>query len=425
MNQPVLTGGNAETHSANSTPVLTIFYQFDPWNSSIGGIQTVIKYFLKYAPEDFKVRVVGTGQPGDKIGVWQTREYSGKSVQFMPLIELADDNVRRLIPTTLKYTAALLGRDFSSDFMHFYRLEYALAAFKWSGEKTFSLQNDIRKQMDAKVCNDAILWQKFPQVYFALEKLLMQQFDRIYSCHTDSVQFYQQQYPKISDRFSHLKNTVDLELFFPLTPTEKEQKRQQLASELGLSENTRFVLYVGRLHPQKDPLLLIEAFAAFKQPNVHLLIAGEGELKATIAAEIERHGIGDRATLLGGVSPERVSDLYRLSSVFVVSSAYEGVPIVVLEALACGTPVVGTECGEIPLILTENSGIMCRDRQPATMSEALDRVLNQPEKYLTEACLDAAKPYSAETVVSQVYQTMRATWQAQSPTYDTSKYIKL
>ena len=405
-------------------PVLTIFYQFNPWNSSIGGIQTVIKYFLKYAAADFEVRMVGTGQPGDRLGVWQTREYAGKQIQFMPVIELADDNVRRLIPTTLKYTAALLRYDFSADFLHFYRLEYALAAFKWSGEKSFSLQNDIRKQMDARVCQDAILWQKFPQAYFALESWLMGQFDRIYSCHTDSVQFYQQQYPQLSDRFEHLKNTVDLELFFPLTPAEKEAAREKLARELDLASSTRFVLYVGRLHPQKDPLLLIEAFAALAQPEVHLLIAGEGELKSTIEAAIEDYGISDRVTLLGGVSPERVSDLYRLSSVFVVSSAYEGVPIVVLESLACGTPVVGTECGEIPLILTEDSGIMCGDRQPETMTKALNTVLTEPEKYSVTACVKAAQPYSAETVVSRVYATMRSTWQAQNTTQDL-KYIKL
>ena len=404
-------------------PVLTIFYQFNPWNSSIGGIQTVVKYFLKYAAEDFQVRMVGTGQPGEKIGVWQTRQYEDKQIQFLPVIELEDDNIRRLIPTTLKYTAALLRHNLASDFMHFYRLEYALAALRWSGEKTFSLQNDIRKQMDAKVCNDAILWQKFPQGYFALEKFLMKQFDRIYSCHTDSVQFYQQQYPDFSDRFEHLKNTVDLELFFPLTPAEKERKREELATQLKLDPATRFVLFVGRLHPQKDPLLLIEAVAKLQQTDVHLLIAGEGEMKIAIEAEINRLGIGDRVTLLGGVTPKRVSDLYRLSSVFVVSSAYEGVPIVVLEALACGTPVVGTNCGEIPLILTKDSGIMCADRQPATMSEALNTVLTQPERYSVRACIDAAQPYSAETVVAQVYETMQTTWLAQNTTQEIPEYI--
>ncbi|HHP7231491.1 MAG TPA: glycosyltransferase family 4 protein [Xenococcaceae cyanobacterium] len=406
-------------------PVLTIFYQFDPWNSSIGGIQTVIRYFLKYAPEDFTVRLVGTGQPGTNIGTWETQEYEGNRIEFLPLIALEADNIRHLIPTTLRYTAALLRHNFSADFLHFYRLEYALASFGWSGEKTFSLQNDIRKQMDAASCKNAILWQKFPQGYFALESLLIRQFDKIYSCHTDSVAFYQQHYPRLRDRFSHLKNTVDLELFFPLTPTAREAERQKLAQELGLAAATRFVLFVGRLHPQKDPLLLLQAFAAMNQPNIHLLIAGAGELELTIETEIARSGIGDRVTRLGAVAPDRVGDLYRLSSVFVVSSAYEGVPIVVLEALACGTPVVGTECGEIPRILSKNSGIVCQDRQPTTMAQALTKILTQPEQYPISACVRAAQPYSAQTVVTEVYQTMRKTWQRRNFVHETAKYIKL
>lgn len=406
-------------------PVLTIFYQFDPWNSSIGGIQTVIKYFLKYAAEDFRVRVIGTGQPGDKIGCWQIKEYARKPVQFMPLIEIADDNVRHLVPTTLKYTTALLGRNFASDFMHFYRLEYALATLKWSGEKTLSIQNDTRKQMDAKTCNDAILWQKFPQGYFALESMLMRQFDRVYSCHTDSLEFYRQQYPNISERFQHLKNTVDLELFYPLQPQEKKAKRRDLARSLKLADDTRFALCVNRLHPQKDPLLLIRAFAELQQPDVHLLIAGDGELRTVVETEIERLGLKGRVTLLGLVDPQEVAELYRLSSVFVVSSAYEGVPIVALEALACGVPVVGTQCGEIPLIVTPESGIVCSDRAPQTMSEALTKVLDNPNAYPVDACLRAAQPYSAKTVVSRVYQTMRSTWEDRQPISNTTEYIRL
>lgn len=406
-------------------PILTIFYQFNPWNSSIGGIQTVIKYFLKYAPKEVQVRLVGTGEPGDEIGTWQAQEYEGKVIQFMPLIELANDNVRHFIPTAVKYTAALLGHDFSSDFTHFYRLEYALAALNWSGEKAFILQNDIRKQMDAQACKDAILWQKFPQLYFALESLLMTKFDRIYSCHTESVKYYQQRYPKLGDRFEHFKNMVDRQLFFPLTATEKEQARTKLAKKLELAEDTKFVLYVGRLHPQKNPLLLIQAMAALRQSKVHLLMAGEGELKEAIEAEIEKYGIRDRVTMLGMVSPDQVGDLYRVSDVFVLSSAYEGSPLALLEALACGTPIVGTNCGEIPLIVTPESGVVCRDRQPETIADALTRVLSNPDAYSVEACLRAVQPYSAETVVNQFYQSMLSTWQTQNSHSSSPEYIKL
>src|SRR3712207_4314765 len=115
-------------------PVLTIFYQFNPWYATIGGIQTVISLFIKYAPSEFEVRLVGNGNdPSQPTGKWQEAELAGRAVRFLPLFTLQDDNVRSLVPTTIKYTAALIGRCFASDFMHFHRLEPTLAALHWRG----------------------------------------------------------------------------------------------------------------------------------------------------------------------------------------------------------------------------------------------------------------------------------------------------
>ncbi len=119
-------------------PVLTIFYQFNPWHSTIGGIQTVISYFIKYAPSEFKVRLVGTGSDSEKpLGKWYETEFAGRELMFLPLIALENDDVRRRVPTTVKYAAALLGHNFASDFMHFHRLGSTLAAIPWSGIRHF------------------------------------------------------------------------------------------------------------------------------------------------------------------------------------------------------------------------------------------------------------------------------------------------
>jgi hypothetical protein len=92
-------------------PVLTIFYQFNPWDSTIGGIQTLIRYYIKYAPLEFEVRLVGTGEdPKQPQGKWYTRELAGRTLQFMPLFVLQDDNTRKLLPTSVRYTLALRGK---------------------------------------------------------------------------------------------------------------------------------------------------------------------------------------------------------------------------------------------------------------------------------------------------------------------------
>lgn len=395
-------------------PILTIFYQFNPWSPSIGGIQTIIRTFIKYAPSEFELRLVGTEEDQYlPIGNWREAELAGKVFHFMPLIRLQKDNFGNLIPTTVKYTAALLGRYLASDFMHFHRLEPTLATCYWSGNKTFFVHNDIQKQIEAS-SRKANLWQQFPAGYFALERFLVGQFTQIISCNSASVGYYRQRYPALADRVSFLKNTVDNDIFYPLTIGEREAGRRNLARRLGLAENKRFILFAGRLHPQKDPVLLIRSIAALNDPDVHLIVVGEGDLEDEVRSEICRFKLSEQVTMLGPLTQVELAQLHRICSVLVLSSAYEGLPLVVLEALACGTPVVTTCCGETPNLLSAESGIVCKERTSVAIADALRQVLLHPENYPIEACVRAAEPYSARAVVGAVYSDMWHRWEQQN-----------
>lgn len=396
-------------------PVLTIFYQFNPWRSSIGGIQTVIRSFVKYAPNEFEVRLVGTqDDPHLPIGVWQEAELAGRAIHFLPLLTLQNDNFSKLVPSTVKYTAALLGRCFASDFMHFHRLEPTLATRYWPGDKTLFIHNDIQKQMDPTASKNAILWQRFPYGYFALERLLVGQFTQILSCNIASMELYRQRYQAIANRVSYLKNTVDNEIFYPLTLDKREEGKRILARRLSLAEDKRFVLFAGRLHAQKDPVLLVRSIAALNDPDVHLIVAGEGDLGNEVRSEICRLGLSERVTMLGSVAQAELAHLQRICSVFVLTSVYEGLPLVVLEALACGTPVVTTQCGETPNLLFPGSGLVAGERTPVAVADALRQVLLHPGDYPVNACVQAAEPYSARTVVSAVYSDMLRRWEQQN-----------
>jgi len=393
-------------------PVLTLFYQFNPWSSSIGGIQTIIKTFIKYSPDDFDIRLVGIGNREQVPGVWQSAQLYGTSLKFMPLFILEEDDVRRRIPTSVKYTLALLKRNLASDYMHFHRLEPSLAALNWKGHKTLFIHNDLRQQISSSG-KKTILWQRFPAIYYALERSLLSQFDQILSCNSESTQFYQQTYPSLADRVNYLKNTVDNKVFFPLPESERQMRRQQMARQLNLPEETQFILFAGRLHPQKDPLLLVRSMARLQVANAHLLIAGQGELTEPIRAEINRLNLGSTVTLLGAVPQNELSELQRVSSLLVLTSLYEGLPVVVLEALACGTPIVTTNCGETPRLLISGSGLVCQERTEDAIAESMRQVLLQPEQFPSSACEQAAHPYSAETVVQTIFDQMRQHWQDQ------------
>ncbi|GAB4209059.1 MAG: hypothetical protein Fur006_68450 [Coleofasciculaceae cyanobacterium] len=260
----------------------------------------------------------------------------------------------------------------------------------------------------------AILWRRFPGAYFVLERLLVNQFTQILSCHTESVTLYRQRYPAIADRVAYIKNSVDNEIFYPLTLEKREEGRCQLARQLNLPQNTRFVLFAGRLHPQKDPVLLVRCMAALNEPTIHLLIAGDGELADNVCSEIARLGLSKQVTMLGSVPQAELAQLHRICHVFILTSAYEGLPLVALEALACGTPVVTTRCGETPNLLCSRSGVVCEERTPVAIADALRKILRHPDDYPMDSCVRIAQPFHARTVVSDVYNQMWHRWEQRS-----------
>lgn len=392
-------------------PILTILYQIDPLDVSIGGIQTTILNFIKYAPQDFDIRLVGISSRRDcNIGSWQTILVFGRQIKFLPLFYVEDDNVRGLIPTTLKFLFALWGQDVDSDFLHFHRIEPSLASFNWRGEKTLFIHADIRNQVNGQGGNNTFLWRYFPSAYFALERLLMKQFSYVLSCNSESLKYFRESYPTARASCQLIRNTVDNEIFFPLTSQQKGQKRLQLANQMELPANTRFISFVGRLHPQKDPLLLIRSIAVLGEANIHLLMIGEGELKVDIQAGIENLGLTNQITLLGSMHSQDIADILRVSELLALTSIYEGLPMVVLEALACGIPVVSTDSGETSKLLVSETGVVISTKTPEATADALNVVLRNPQNFPSKACVQSSRPYWAKTVVSEVYDEMRERW---------------
>jgi glycosyltransferase involved in cell wall biosynthesis len=103
----------------------------------------------------------------------------------------------------------------------------------------------------------------------------------------------------------------------------------------------RFVA-IGRMNAQKNFRLLLEAFASFAGPDDRLLIVGDGHQRARLIDLAHRLGIAERVAMPGHV--QSVAEALAATDVFVMSSDYEGVPAVIIEALAAGVPIVTTDC---------------------------------------------------------------------------------
>ena len=100
------------------------------------------------------------------------------------------------------------------------------------------------------------------------------------------------------------------------------------------------VVSVGRLIPIKNPLMLLEAFRSIDDPASELVYVGDGDLKQTLAAESERLGLAGRVRLTGLVGRDEVFEHVGRADLFVSVSRGEGLPVAVIEAMACGTPAV-------------------------------------------------------------------------------------
>lgn len=134
-----------------------------------------------------------------------------------------------------------------------------------------------------------------------------------------------------------MPNGIDTGRFRP-----DQASREQARRDLGLGPDDVLVLNVGRLVPEKDQAMLIEAFAELSRdmPKARLMIAGDGPLRDELAHQVARHGL-NHAVLLAGARKD-IPELLRAADVFVLSSRIEGMPLAVGEALASGLPVVAT-----------------------------------------------------------------------------------
>jgi glycosyltransferase involved in cell wall biosynthesis len=133
---------------------------------------------------------------------------------------------------------------------------------------------------------------------------------------------------------------------------------------------------IGRLVPAKGHSILIDAFARVAQevPEAELSIYGYGKLQNELAAQIAQLGLDGRARLEGRTN-DSAATLQGLD-VFVFSSVNEGLPLVILEAMAAGLPVVTTDVGGIPEVVSRESAWLCRAGDAESLASAMLHAVN-------------------------------------------------
>jgi glycosyltransferase involved in cell wall biosynthesis len=206
-----------------------------------------------------------------------------------------------------------------------------------------------------------------------------------------------------------IPNAIELSVF---TPPRQRQRQHQGPVRM---------LFVGRLNAFKNAEMLLEVAARLKtagHDHFELQLVGEGEQRSMLERLVVENGLTKQVQFMGWVDRKAIVELYRQADLFVTATTWEGMPNTVLEAMACGLPVVGTRAsGLVELVRDGVNGYLVDINDAATMAERLVELLDNPYErqrmgkesrkiaerefawdYITEQYVDIYKRICARTV---------------------------
>ncbi|MFH1571933.1 MAG: glycosyltransferase [Gemmatimonadota bacterium] len=160
-------------------------------------------------------------------------------------------------------------------------------------------------------------------------------------------------------------------------PMEREGARRQLE----LPPDAFVVLYVGLLVPVKGLDVLVRALGQWPDPAWTCVLVGDGPLRPELAAQADRAGIGARLRFAGRRPSDEMPLWLNAADVLVLPSLSEGRPNVVLEAQACGLPVIATRVGGTPEVVVEGqTALLVEPGDVTALAEALRRLAREPQR---------------------------------------------
>jgi glycosyltransferase involved in cell wall biosynthesis len=204
-----------------------------------------------------------------------------------------------------------------------------------------------------------------------------------------------------------MPNPVDTDEFVPPTAEGKSELRR----ELKLPEGGRFVLFVGRVAPEKELWSLIDGFSriAKQHPQVCLVFVGDGPSRAGLQEQAHRLGLEDQVRFAGMVRVSDVRKWMQASDIFALVSSLEGLPCSLIEAMSIGLPAVVSDIpANTQLIDSGVEGLVARAKDPLSIAAALQTLLEdaaQRQRFGAAARQRVLGTFSTRSVVT-IYEKM-------------------
>ncbi|EPA05310.1 glycosyltransferase, group 1 family protein [Candidatus Nitrosarchaeum limnium BG20] len=212
----------------------------------------------------------------------------------------------------------------------------------------------------------------------SIKKAALQKCDKILVSSIEEINVLQEVFCIKRENISQIVNPIDLTLF-------KKRERNKVAEKISLDVNFRYLLYVGRLTKNKGLELLLEIFNElnFKFENIKLIIIGDGPLLEFIKNFIKNHDLEKKIILTGRLNHEKACYYYNIATVLVNTGLSAGLPNVIIESLASGTPTITTNVGASKEYIDEekNNGIVIKPSNKDELKNAIITILENEKKF--------------------------------------------
>lgn len=231
--------------------------------------------------------------------------------------------------------------------------------------------------------------------YDRLESYSLKKVDHVIAVDKTTLDQFVSNYPFLSKISTLVPVGIDLESWKPRDRSSSRQK-------FGFEEQKKVVLYVGRLEREKRVDLLIESLPSIRKTmeNSTLVIVGDGTQRKEL--EALANSVAPRQVQFMGFQPtEAVRELMDAADVFCLASDFESGPLVVLESLALGTPVVATDVGRVREFMPDSSTGRVAPRNSEAFAEAVADVLQIERQEISPKCIERAGMFSFQNTFKE------------------------
>ena len=398
---------------SNAPIRVRVFYPADPVGVVPGGIDTFLRGLIKHAPDDLEFSLVGmsTDPVARPLGRWTRCPIGDRHFDCFPVVAQADAGGRGTLPLSLRYTLGLRRhRDRlhgGFDVFDFHRVEPSLLFTADARPKNFYFHND--PQMLRLAASDN-LWKHAPGFYEGLERRALAGLSSGWCVRETGVRALRTRYPELADKVRFLPTWVDPDVFSPPGPGRRRILRHGQALAQDLSLDQPWLISVGRLDTQKDPLRMLDALIELRQHGLypHWLVVGDGVLRVEMQRKVVAAGLASQVRFLGLLPPAEIAEWLRGSDVYVLSSAYEGMPMALLEALGCGLPAVVTDVGEVRRVVQHGlNGAIVQGDDAHALACALVQVVADGPQMAGAPAVAAVADYRPTDVLAPAYAKYR------------------